>query len=490
MRDGSDAIADWPVLNALLNTSSGATWVSVHHGGGVGIGYSLHAGMVVVADGTREADEKLRARADHRSRHRRRAARRRRLSRSASPRRAARGIRDPDARPRRRSRAVIVERPGTRTARPGLARRRPDSRRARRLRRRPHVAAACGSSACSARTRAQYLDFARGGDDAGTVPRAPSTARSRAAAGRAATPPPPATPRAAFDALLAFFDRARGADGSAGDVSARRGPRHPDVRELPRLAPRPARSHRAPGREPGALRARVALHRARASAAPRRAGALRSRARAAARRRRKSRRWPLRGRRRAPRRGPRDAAPQSPRSSADAPRTRTCCSTALASHGAVRRSGGGAGRAVRARRPAHRALPRELRVPSASRARLRRAQGDPRHPRRRRAAEPDRDRAAPAAHAGLDQGLSVVARGRRPDQRRRASATRSRTRCCACTCGSTAARCRRPTTTSCARSAPTRRRVCRTASPCAGAGRRGGRSSGAGRRASGIIEID
>jgi urocanate hydratase len=59
MRDGSDAIADWPVLNALLNTSSGATWVSVHHGGGVGIGYSLHAGMVIVADGTREADEKL-----------------------------------------------------------------------------------------------------------------------------------------------------------------------------------------------------------------------------------------------------------------------------------------------------------------------------------------------------------------------------------------------------------------------------------------------
>jgi urocanate hydratase len=59
MLDGSDAIADWPVLNALLNTSSGATWVSVHHGGGVGIGYSLHAGMVVVADGTAEADEKL-----------------------------------------------------------------------------------------------------------------------------------------------------------------------------------------------------------------------------------------------------------------------------------------------------------------------------------------------------------------------------------------------------------------------------------------------
>ncbi len=59
MRDGSDAIADWPVLNALLNASSGATWVSVHHGGGVGIGYSLHAGMVIVADGSRAADEKL-----------------------------------------------------------------------------------------------------------------------------------------------------------------------------------------------------------------------------------------------------------------------------------------------------------------------------------------------------------------------------------------------------------------------------------------------
>ena len=59
MRDGSDAIADWPILNALLNTAAGATWVSVHHGGGVGIGNSIHAGMVVVADGTDEAAEKL-----------------------------------------------------------------------------------------------------------------------------------------------------------------------------------------------------------------------------------------------------------------------------------------------------------------------------------------------------------------------------------------------------------------------------------------------
>ena len=52
MRDGSDAIADWPLLNALLNTAAGASWVSIHNGGGVGIGYAQHAGMVVVADGT------------------------------------------------------------------------------------------------------------------------------------------------------------------------------------------------------------------------------------------------------------------------------------------------------------------------------------------------------------------------------------------------------------------------------------------------------
>jgi urocanate hydratase len=59
MKDGSDAIADWPILNALLNTAAGATWVSVHHGGGVGIGYSIHAGMVVVVDGTKDAERRL-----------------------------------------------------------------------------------------------------------------------------------------------------------------------------------------------------------------------------------------------------------------------------------------------------------------------------------------------------------------------------------------------------------------------------------------------
>ncbi len=59
MRDGSDAIADWPLLNALLNTACGASWVSLHHGGGVGIGYSIHSGMVAVADGTSSADRRL-----------------------------------------------------------------------------------------------------------------------------------------------------------------------------------------------------------------------------------------------------------------------------------------------------------------------------------------------------------------------------------------------------------------------------------------------
>ena len=59
MKDGSDAVADWPLLNALVNTASGATWVSIHHGGGVGMGYSIHAGQVIVADGTDEMDQRI-----------------------------------------------------------------------------------------------------------------------------------------------------------------------------------------------------------------------------------------------------------------------------------------------------------------------------------------------------------------------------------------------------------------------------------------------
>ena len=73
MQDGSDAVSDWPLLNALLNSASGATWVSLHHGGGVGIGYSQHAGMVIVADGTPAAARAAGARAHQRPRHRRHA---------------------------------------------------------------------------------------------------------------------------------------------------------------------------------------------------------------------------------------------------------------------------------------------------------------------------------------------------------------------------------------------------------------------------------
>ncbi|MGT2468740.1 hypothetical protein ACVOMV_34450 [Mesorhizobium atlanticum] len=68
MKDGSDAISDWPLLNALLNTASGATWVSLHHGGGVGMGFSQHAGMVIVADGTADAATAPGARAVERPR--------------------------------------------------------------------------------------------------------------------------------------------------------------------------------------------------------------------------------------------------------------------------------------------------------------------------------------------------------------------------------------------------------------------------------------
>jgi urocanate hydratase len=82
MLDGSDAVADWPLLNALVNTAAGASWVSIHNGGGVGIGYSQHAGMVVVADGTRRSRVSPGARADHRSRNGRAAACGRGLSRS------------------------------------------------------------------------------------------------------------------------------------------------------------------------------------------------------------------------------------------------------------------------------------------------------------------------------------------------------------------------------------------------------------------------
>lgn len=59
MKDGSDAVSDWPLLNALLNTASGATWVSLHHGGGVGMGFSQHSGMVICCDGTEDTDQRI-----------------------------------------------------------------------------------------------------------------------------------------------------------------------------------------------------------------------------------------------------------------------------------------------------------------------------------------------------------------------------------------------------------------------------------------------
>jgi urocanate hydratase len=67
MLDGTDAVSDWALLNAMINAAGGATWVSFHHGGGVGIGFSQHAGQVIVADGTPEAAARLAARVDHRS---------------------------------------------------------------------------------------------------------------------------------------------------------------------------------------------------------------------------------------------------------------------------------------------------------------------------------------------------------------------------------------------------------------------------------------
>jgi len=59
MKDGSDAVSDWPLLNAMLNVASGATWVSIHHGGGVGMGFSQHAGLVICCDGTEAADKRI-----------------------------------------------------------------------------------------------------------------------------------------------------------------------------------------------------------------------------------------------------------------------------------------------------------------------------------------------------------------------------------------------------------------------------------------------
>ena len=103
MQDGSDAIADWPILNALVNTAAGATWVSVHHGGGVGIGNSIHAGMVVVADGTDDGGGAARAGAHVGPRHGRDPPRRRRATTRRSTPPPSRAWRSPGATSRRRA---------------------------------------------------------------------------------------------------------------------------------------------------------------------------------------------------------------------------------------------------------------------------------------------------------------------------------------------------------------------------------------------------
>ena len=145
MADGSDAIADWPLLNALVNTAAGASWVSIHHGGGVGIGRSIHAGMVCVADGTRPRRREARARADRRPGHGRDPPRRRGLRPRRRGGRGARGAgpdagterpRDRAGRPPRPARARPRGRPrGAALARGPAADRRHDRDEARRQRR-------------------------------------------------------------------------------------------------------------------------------------------------------------------------------------------------------------------------------------------------------------------------------------------------------------------------------------------------------------------
>ena len=292
MRDGSDAIADWPVLNALLNASSGATWVSVHHGGGVGIGYSLHAGMVIVADGTAEADEKL--------------------ERVLTCDPGIGVLRHADAGYPEALAAADARRPsnaharGTRHADPSLhadaPHRRQRSTRRRRGSRCSSAAAAAAARRCctscataSAAPAAQYVDVER----TATTPER----FLRAVTGASPFPPveptaPTARPRRVRSRRSRFLARTRARRQRAGDVPARRVPRAADVRELPGPAPRAARPRRRPGGQRQPLRPDQPLHGAHAPAAARPLGALRSDSHAAAHRRGHAR-HPRPGRRRA-----------------------------------------------------------------------------------------------------------------------------------------------------------------------------------------------
>ena len=262
MRDGSDAIADWPVLNALLNTASGATWVSMHHGGGVGIGYSLHAGMVVVADGIARGRRQAGARADVRPRARGRAPRGRRLSggnRHGAP------LRHRHAGGWRIGTMMIPERPS-------LERRVLD--RARRQRRAaahasPSCSAAaapggrrccCASAICSA---AMPASTSTSSAIATTPERLFSSRSATSRRSRFSTSPRrrarATSPRDGLRRDAGLARHGARARRCPGDVPARRVPGAAHVRELPRPALGAARSDRGARRQRQPLRPDVAL---------------------------------------------------------------------------------------------------------------------------------------------------------------------------------------------------------------------------------------
>ena len=410
MRDGSDAIADWPVLNALLNTSCGATWVSVHHGGGVGIGYSLHAGMVIVADGTAEADEKLQR------------------VLTADPgigvvRHADAGY--PEA-------IETADAHGRRHADAPRRRRRRDPRRSVSSSRSSttrvvFIVGDCGAGRTTAllvgaraarRARTVHRRRARG-DDARAVPARRRRRDRRSCCPAASCRRSRRRPRDAFDAVLNFFSAAQTREGDARRLPARRCARPADVRGLPGpeagLA-RTARGHRA---EPQPVRAGVALR------APGRTSCCTTPTRdmpvLVVRR--------LDARRRSPRRieSSHRGIAAAGVTTADTARTvhaltggragvrrgdaRGACDARRAKARAIPWR---AGRAALARRAASSRVPVLLRVPAAPGARLRRAQGHPQHPRARGTAHADAHRATAAAHAGIHEGLPALARGRGP----------------------------------------------------------------------------
>ena len=428
MRDGSDAIADWPILNALLNASSGATWVSVHHGGGVGIGYSIHAGMVIVADGTREADEKLQrvltcdpgmgvvrhADAGYED---------------AIATAEARGVRIPM---REFGPAALERPPRGRRERPAVTTpptvdQRIKATLSQDAGRIPVVLGLCGSGRTSLLQRL-HAEFGPDGSQYINVERTATTPERFLNALTAGSPfiearPAPTTlsPREAFDATLAFFAGARRAD--QGPVTFlldevlefRTFESFPGLRRaLPELLAVMASS---PNRFVLTSRYVTRTERALASASPQFVVVPMGRitdaelARevdvpARTRRRRAGDRW-RRGR------GPRQPGLATlGRAGLLRLRDRGRHGGAPPAHP---RPGGRTGGAARRPGACLVALRVHLRAAAAPRAGLRRPEGDPRDPRHPGAADADRDLEAPRADARLDEGLPVVAGGRGPD---------------------------------------------------------------------------